>query len=83
MKIGLNTMKITHEEALHICDKAQYNEASKWEYFKLKFHTFFCKTCAKHSKRNSELTGFCSQASLHALLDQEKEAMKEELKKQL
>lgn len=76
-------MKITHEEAQHICDKAQYDEASKWEVMKLKFHTFFCKTCAKHSKNNTQLTGFCSQANLHALLDQEKEAMKEALNEKL
>ena len=76
-------MKITHEEALHICDKAQYDEASIWENIKLKIHLFFCKTCAKHSKRNTQLTRFCSQSNLHSLLDTEKERMKEELKKEM
>lgn len=73
-------MKISHEEALHICDKAQYNEASKWEVFKLKFHTFFCKTCAKHSKKNTVLSGLCS--NLHALDESTKEAMKKALEKE-
>jgi len=74
-------MKINCKEALHICDKAQYEEASKWEVIKLKFHTFFCKTCSKHSKQNTMLSSLC--ANLHALEEKDKESMKEALKKEL
>ena len=74
-------MKISCDKALDICNKAQYNEASKWDVFKLKIHTFFCTTCSKHSKNNTMLTGIC--ANLHALEEADKESMKEALKRDL
>jgi hypothetical protein len=71
------------KKAAEICNKAQYEEATKWEIFRMKFHHLFCKFCAKHSKDNTALTDLCSKADLKALTDSEKTKMKEVIDKQL
>ena len=76
-------MKITCEEAGHICDKSQYKEASIWEIIKLKLHHAYCKACLKHSRKNSRLTKLCNNAKLQVLEESAKKKMKEELSKQL
>ncbi|WP_222984935.1 hypothetical protein [Flagellimonas meishanensis] len=75
-------MKISCEEASHICTRSQYEEASFWEILKLRLHILYCKACAKFSKKNKTLTSLCDRADLHTLSDSEKEAMKNELEKQ-
>ncbi|MDF4202073.1 hypothetical protein PXD56_03865 [Maribacter sp. SA7] len=72
---------ISCEKAANICDKAQYEEASRWDKIKLKFHLLMCKTCAKHSKDNTKLTSLCNQARLAVLSDEEKKKMKENFSK--
>jgi hypothetical protein len=62
-----------------ICNKAQYKEASFMDILKLKFHILLCKTCSKHSKKNTRLTCLCNQAKLHSLSPKEKVEMKEKL----
>ena len=76
-------MKISCEEAGHICDKSQYKEASFWEIIKLKLHHFYCKACLKHARRNSKLTKLCNSANIQVLDKDLKEQMKKELEKQL
>lgn len=75
-------MKINCEEAAHICNKSQYNEASLWEIIKLKFHHLYCKVCLNHSRRNSKLTKLCSNAKIQTLDESVKTQMKKELEKQ-
>ena len=70
---------ISCDKAAIICNKAQYNEASLMEKIKLKFHLFICKTCSKHSKKNTVLTSLCNKANLHILSDNDKIAMKNKL----
>lgn len=76
-------MKITCEEASHICDKSQYKEASFWEILKLRLHNLYCKACARHTKRNQTLTSLCNRANLRVLSDSEKETMKQDLEEKL
>lgn len=45
-------MKLTCDEATAICDKNQYNEASRWEKIKLAIHIFLCKKCGLYAKQN-------------------------------
>ena len=73
-------MMINCEQAAHICNKAQYKEASFWEIIQLNMHTLICKMCAKYSKKNGKLTKLCKQANLHTLNEDEKQAMKNRLK---
>ncbi|WP_136465089.1 hypothetical protein [Flagellimonas onchidii] len=76
-------MKISCEEAAHICNKSQYKEAGLWEIIKLKWHIFMCKTCAKFSKQNTTFTSLCDRAGLNVLTETEKEEMKKDLEKHI
>ena len=42
--------------ANHICDKAQYNDASFFEKIKLNIHLIHCKACRKYTAGNVYLT---------------------------
>ncbi|WP_040396265.1 hypothetical protein [Aquimarina agarilytica] len=44
------------EEAQHVCDKSQYNEATLLEKIKLSIHLVFCKVCQKYTSNNRKLT---------------------------
>jgi hypothetical protein len=66
-----------------ICDKAQYNEATFFEILLLKFHLTLCNVCAKHSKKNGELTHLCSKANLKVLSKRDKTRMKDRLKREV
>lgn len=73
-------MKISCEEAAHICTKAQYKEARFWEILQLRLHLLYCKVCGKFSKRNKTLTDLCHRAKWTLLSQNEKEALKKVLK---
>lgn len=70
---------ISCEKAAKICNKSQYNEASLWEKLQLHMHLLVCKTCAKFSKKNTQLTSLCDQANLQGLSEKEKAEMKRKL----
>ncbi|WP_010521616.1 hypothetical protein [Aquimarina agarivorans] len=44
------------DEAQHVCDKSQYNEATLLEKIKLSIHLIFCKVCQKYVSSNNKLT---------------------------
>lgn len=67
---------ISCEKASLICNKAQYDEASAWEKFKLKWHLKRCKSCAKYTSENTKLTTMCHNAQLFVLSEEEKRLMK-------
>lgn len=72
-------MTTSCEKAAAICDKVQYKEATIIEIMKLKFHLFMCKTCAKHSKKNTQFSSLCEKANLQSLSEQDKEQMRQQL----
>jgi hypothetical protein len=74
---------ISCEQAATICNKKQYKEATLLERLRLSFHVISCKTCQKHSKRNTQFTTLCEKANLHVLSESEKEAMKRELQNEI
>lgn len=76
-------MKISCEKATELCTRSQYEEATWWQVIKLKLHLFYCKSCSKFSAKNSKFTTLCEQANMHVITENEKEAMKEQLRKQL
>ncbi|SFS93839.1 hypothetical protein SAMN04487906_2212 [Zhouia amylolytica] len=78
---------INCDEAVIICDKSQYNEATWLDKLKLNLHLLLCGMCKKYSSNNTKLTSLCSKAKLNALSNEQKEVMKkvietESLKKQ-
>ncbi|MEO9512012.1 MAG: hypothetical protein ABJN84_15520 [Flavobacteriaceae bacterium] len=76
-------MKISCEEAAHICTKSQYKEAGFWEIQKLRLHIFMCKTCAQFTRKNKTLTTLCNKAGLNVLSESDKNTMKQDLEKHL
>ncbi|MDY0781266.1 hypothetical protein [Tenacibaculum sp. IB213877] len=82
-----NFFNIKCEEANHICNKAQYNEATFTEKMKLKWHLLVCKVCALYTKQNRVLTKAykCKSVDIKngtkCLKKKDKEILKEEFKK--
>lgn len=74
---------ISCNEAAIICNKKQYKEATFFEKIKLMMHLIICKTCTKHSKKNTQFTTLCDKASLHSLPEKDKEEMKKDLQEKL
>ena len=71
------------EEAGHVCDKHQYEEASITEKIKLNIHLFYCSACRKHSATNKKLTSLLKNISLQFLSSEEKEQLKKAFEKEL
>ncbi|MEL7269263.1 MAG: hypothetical protein AAGL34_06810 [Bacteroidota bacterium] len=74
-------MKISLEKAKQICTKSQYGEATWWELLQLNVYLFFSKECSDFSTKNKKLTSLCERAGLDTLSEDDKENMKELLKK--
>ena len=72
-------MKISCEQASHICNKSQYKEAGFWEILRLRLHILTCKACASFTKKNTALTSLCERAGLNTLSEADKESMKKDL----
>jgi hypothetical protein len=49
-------LNITCKQAVAICDKSQYKEATFFEKIQLNIHFLCCKICTKYSKQNVFLT---------------------------
>lgn len=67
----------------HICNKAQYKEASIWEKFILKMHLIYCKTCRCYSSENTKLTEVIKLANTECLDKKCKELMKKKLEEEI
>lgn len=76
-------MMFNCKEAGHVCDKAQYNEASLWEKTLLTIHTVFCKLCRKHTKRNAKLTKAIKKSEVQTLSAKQKNFIKERLRQEM
>lgn len=74
---------ISCEESRHICDKAQYDEASFWEKVKFKFHLFICKVCKQHTINNTKLTLLINKIKSKTLTSIEKNELKSSFNKAL
>jgi len=71
------------DEANHICDKAQYREASLFEKLKLNLHLIFCIFCRKYSKNNAKLTDFIDESNVECLEESRKNEIKQNFEKEL
>lgn len=77
---------ISCDEAKHICDKAQYDEATAWERIKLGLRLFWCNVTKSYSKNNIKLTESIKNSKLKCLKTEERiklqNKINEELEKQ-
>ncbi len=69
-------------EAVHVCDKSQYNEASFIEKLKLQLHILRCKICRKHVTQNHKLTKAVKTANIKTLNSEEKQKIKNRLQQE-
>lgn len=69
---------ISLDEAHHICDKAQYEEATGWERFKLKLRYTWCRFTRNYIKKNTLLTETFQNNELHFLKPEEINSFKKE-----
>lgn len=75
------------DEAVMICDKNQYGEASAWDKFRLRLHIITCKICRAYTKQNSLLTKVYKKKANEVkradicMSAQDKDSLKRELEK--
>ena len=63
-------------KANHVCDKAQYQEASVWEKLKLNVHLLLCPCCRDYTKNNKKLTEAIKSSNVTCMDKKCKEALK-------
>ena len=71
------------DEAVHVCDKSQYNEASFFEKLLLKLHILICALCRGHVKRNNKLTETIKSAKIKTLQPEEKQILKTRIQQEI
>jgi len=81
MKKGL--LFISCEEAQHICDKAQYDEATAWEKTKLNLRLSWCRITKAYYKRNIKLTKTVKSSKTECLNPKERDALEVKFKEEL
>ncbi|MHA7843373.1 MAG: hypothetical protein ACX93I_08640 [Winogradskyella sp.] len=74
---------ISCEEAKHICDKSQYNEATGWERIKLAIRLSWCRVTKAYSNRNNKLTDVIEHAEVDCLKNDERNNIKQQFEKEL
>lgn len=74
---------VSCEEAQHICDKAQYNEASGYEKLKLKLRFAWCKITRAYVQGNLKLTHALKNGNISCLNASERIHIKTEFDKEL
>ena len=78
-----NILFISCEEAQHICDKMQYDEASIWERIKLTIRLSWCKITRAYTKRNRKLTDVIEHSDVKCLKTNERKVLKEQFHHEL
>ena len=71
------------DEANHVCDKTQYNDATLWEKIKLNVHLIYCRACRKYTANNSKLTKAIKKSDVECLDKTSKDLMKRDFEKAL
>ena len=74
---------ISCEEAQHICDKTQYEEATIWERTKLKIRLSWCIITRAYSKKNRKLTDALKTSNFDCLKNSEREVLKKQFQHEL
>lgn len=64
------------DDAAHVCDKTQYQEAGLIDRLGLRLHLLMCKLCRGYVKRNAKLTETVKSANLKTLRPEEKQRIK-------
>jgi hypothetical protein len=79
----MSILKINCQEANHVCDKNQYQEAGFWEKVRLNIHLIYCKACRKYTLRNMKLTKVVNSTNIEVLDSAAKGKLKTAFEKEL
>lgn len=79
----MSNIKLSCQEANHVCDKTQYKEASFWEKVKLNLHLIYCRACRKYTSNNSKLTKVMRSSKVEVLDTTAKDKMKTAFEQEL
>jgi len=71
------------EEAKLICDKAQYNETTWWELFRLNIRLLYCNITRAYSKRNQKLSKLVTDQKVNCMDHKSKADLKTKFEQQL
>jgi hypothetical protein len=74
---------INCEEAAHICDKSQYNEATWWERFRLNLRYAYCHITRSYVKQNKKLSDLVSNEKVTCMNSASKNELKTKFEKEL
>ena len=74
---------ISCDEAQHICDKRQYDEATTWERIKLALRLSWCRITRAYSKKNNKLTKMVQKAEVNCLENDERSNIQKQFEKEL
>ncbi|MBT3587130.1 MAG: glycine dehydrogenase [Flavobacteriaceae bacterium] len=71
------------EEAVHVCDKSQYKEASFWERLKLNIHLLYCSVCRAYTKNNIKLSNVFKKSNIKTMSLNDKKDLKETIHQEI
>ena len=74
---------ISCEEAMEICHKKQYGEATGWQKIKFWIRHSWCHITQNYSKRNTKLSEVMNDAKVDCLKQNELDKIKETFEKEL
>ena len=83
MKEKKSFLFISCDEAKHICDKAQYREATLWEKLKLNLRYLWCQVTRSYVKKNKKLTSTIKNSKVECLNSIEKQSLLHQFKREL
>lgn len=83
MKKKKSFLFISCEEAKHICDKAQYSEATFWEKIKLNIRFAWCNVTRAYVNKNTKLTKVIKNSKIECLNKIEKQNLQKQFEKEL
>jgi len=79
----MSKIKLSCNEANHVCDKNQYKEASLLEMIKLNLHLLYCRACRNYTSKNMKLTKLLKSDTVEALDNSTKQKMQTDFEKEL
>ena len=79
----MSKLKLSCQEANHVCDKNQYKEATFWEKVKLNIHLIYCAACRKYSANNGKLSKLFKASKVEAMDPTAKDELKSAFEKEL
>ena len=83
MEVKKSRFFVSCEEAAFICDKAQYNESTPWERFKLSVRMLYCKITRAYVKKNTNLSKLVNSNEVACMDNKSKTQLKTAFKDEL